>query len=267
VKRGRAVDNSPVARWRLLVLVVGLLVAPRAQGQSQTGAQAPPAGTYPPPPAGTTPPPPAGTYPPPPAGTYPPPPAGYPPPGQVPPGQYPPGQYPGGYPPPTAYAPPGWAPAPPEPPHPRRVFSLTISPLHLLFPVVELTGEARAHDNVGIALVGGAGRITDSVSGIKASVWEAGAQVRVYVMGDFRHGMQIGAEALYLHIDAPDITATGEGLAIGPFLGYKVMTDEGFTFDTQLGVEHVSLRADAPGQSAAEKEFIPMLNLNIGWSF
>ena len=51
---------------------------------------------------------------------------------------------------------------------------------------------------------------------------------------------------------------------MGSFLGYKIATDVGFTFDGQLGVEHVSAQADN-GQS--NKTWIPLLNLNIGWSF
>lgn len=173
-----------------------------------------------------------------------------------------------GYPPPGVYAPPTWAPAPPPPEHPRRVFSLTISPIHLLLPVVELTGEARVHDKVGVALIAGAGKYTDpNVSGISATVYEAGAQVRVYVIGDFRHGMQVGGELLYLHLNDDRVAISGEGLAVGPFLGYKIMIDAGFTFDAQLGFEHISARAEGSGATANDRTFIPLLNLNVGWSF
>jgi hypothetical protein len=186
-----------------------------------------------------------------------PPPANYPPPPPQP-----------GYPPPSVYAPPGWPAPPPPPEHPRRVFSLTISPLHLTLPVVELTGEARVHDNVGVALIGGAGKYSDpNVSGISATVYEAGAQVRVYVIGDFRHGMQVGGELLYLHLSDSRVALSGEGLAVGPFLGYKLTIDAGFTFDAQLGFEHISARATDGTSNASDKTFIPLLNLNVGWSF
>ena len=79
--------------------------------------------------------------------------------------------------------------------------------------------------------------------------------------------MQLGAELLYLHLDAKEIVATGEGVAIGPFIGYKVMIDAGFTFDAQLGFEHISARATSGSSSDSEKEYIPLLNLNVGWSF
>jgi hypothetical protein len=199
-------------------------------------------------------------YPPPPAG-YPPPPAGYPPP-------------PAGYPPPRAGypPPPGWMPVAPvayqPPPPPRRVFSLTISPVHLTFPVVELTGEIRAHDKLGLALIGGAGRYTDKSSAITAAVYEAGAQLRFYPVGDFRHGMQVGAELLYLHVSQSSLALAGQGVAVGPFLGYKVMADAGFTFDAQLGFQYAEVRAtEGSNAGNSDRGIIALLNLNIGWSF
>ena len=56
-------------------------------------------------------------------------------------------------------------------------------------------------------------------------------------------------------------------VAVGPFLGYKVMSDAGFTFDRQLGFEHLSVQASAQGETASGKDMIVLLNLNIGWSF
>jgi len=217
------------------LIVISLLASSRVSGQ-----------TNPPPPAGY--PPPAGAYPP--QGA--PPPAGYPPPGYAQPG----------YPPPGVYAP------PPPPEHPRRVFSLTISPIHLFLPVVELTGEARVHDKVGVALIGGAGKYTDpNISGISATVYEAGGQVRVYVIGDFRHGMEVGGEVLYVHLNDDRVALSGEGLAVGPFLGYKIMIDAGFTFDAQVGFEHISAQASTGTSTANDRSIIPLLNLNVGWSF
>jgi hypothetical protein len=158
-------------------------------------------------------------------------------------------------------------------PKPLPTFSLTFSPLHLLLPVVELTGELRVHDKVGVALVVGAGKISDTVSNVKltASVVEVGAQLRGYVVGDFRHGMQLGAEVLYLHLSTTDVSARGAGVAVGPFLGYKYVAPIGFTVDVQLGVEYVAARATATdgSQSASNSNstVIPLLNANVGWSF
>jgi hypothetical protein len=68
------------------------------------------------------------------------------------------------------------------------------------------------------------------------------------------------------------VNATGEGLAVGPMVGYKLITSGGFTFVVQGGAEYVAIAAqanDTNGNSAqdSEKRWIPLLNLNIGWSF
>lgn len=143
---------------------------------------------------------------------------------------------------------------------------------------MELTGEYRVMDKLGLALVVGGGKITTETTTFfpeeTYTVFEAGAQARYYVLGDFDHGMQLGAEALYLYVDRDEedvYTASGDGLAIGPFIGYKIATNIGFTFDTQLGVQYVTAKADATdGSSTATEEdtdIIPLLNLNVGWSF
>jgi hypothetical protein len=143
-----------------------------------------------------------------------------------------------------------------------------MSPLHLVIgPIVELTGEARVHDRVGLAAIGGVGKYSDRSAGVSAAVYEAGAQVRVYAVGDFRHGMQIGAELLYLHLADAALSATGEGVAVGPFLGYKIMVDAGFTFDAQIGFQRVSAQAQSGTSTNSNRDYIPLLNLNVGWSF
>jgi hypothetical protein len=161
--------------------------------------------------------------------------------------------------------------------HPRRVFSLTISPVHLTAPIVELTGEARVLDKLGIAAVAGAGKLSSKETATapkrSASAYEVGLQGRYYLLGDFRHGLQLGAEAMYLHVadDDPTFSATGKGLAIGPFVGYKYTADVGFTFDTQLGFQHISAAAEASHgvrqETAEDSGNIVLLNINVGWSF
>jgi hypothetical protein len=79
--------------------------------------------------------------------------------------------------------------------------------------------------------------------------------------------MQLGGELLYVHLNDDRIAISGEGVAVGPFLGYKIMIDAGFTFDAQVGFEHISARAQGNGATANDKSIIPLLNLNVGWSF
>src|SRR5690554_2048825 len=166
---------------------------------------------------------------------------------------------------------------------PTHIMSLTFSPIHLANPVVEITAEFKAHEQWGLALVGGAGQVTakdDILGDVDFSVWEVGGQLRYYVLGDFDHGMQIGGEILYVNVSNDEIdtsegrfSGTGEGLGVGPFLGYKLATGVGFTFDAQLGIQRTFLQAEAEhtasGTSAEEedRDWGPIVNLNVGWSF
>jgi len=159
--------------------------------------------------------------------------------------------------------------------------SVAFSPLHLTLPIVELTGEVRLHKLMSIAAIAGYGSVKLDYSGTppsgapdRATVYEIGGQYRFYPIGGFDNGLQLGLEALYIHAGVENATASGvaSGFAVGPFAGYKIITPVGFTFDGQLGVEFITGKAQAQntsGQSASTsgKTTIPLLNLNIGWSF
>ena len=92
-------------------------------------------------------------------------------------------------------------------------------------------------------------------------------------MGDFDHGLQVGLETLYVHVDGSveSVTGTASGLAIGPFLGYKLTTDLGFTLDIQAGLSYLTLKGSASDGSTSakgeEEDYVPIVNLNFGWSF
>lgn len=149
--------------------------------------------------------------------------------------------------------------------------SLTLSPLHLLLPLVELTGEVRAADDIGLAIIGGYGSISDF------DVYEIGGQFRYYATGSFDQGLELGAEVLHVGVSSPsgsvNVTGAAAGLAVGPFIGYKLTTRGGFTFDVQGGVQYMTARASAKSQGSGQsaqtdgKALIPLLNLNAGWSF
>jgi len=150
-------------------------------------------------------------------------------------------------------------------------YSLTLSPLHLALPMVEGTGEVRLEDDIGVAGVLGGGRIT--ASGETFTAFEVGAQFRYYVFGSFIHGMMLGAELGYLKVDGNVGAATVAvaGLWAGPFVGYKIATNVGFTFDAQLGAQFNRANASAETTTATAKvdgsSWTPLLNLNVGWSF
>ncbi len=151
--------------------------------------------------------------------------------------------------------------------------AITISPLHLLNPVVEFTGEFAMSRDIGVAAIAGLG----SFKGF--TVFEIGGQYNYYLVGNFNHGMQIGAELLYVHlskdaIDGDDeISGVGRGLGISPLLGYKYAAGFGLTFNIQAGPSLALIQADAERASdgatgsASGSEVGLLLNINIGWSF
>lgn len=156
------------------------------------------------------------------------------------------------------------------------IVSLTFSPIHLLFPILEVTGELRLGQEAGVALIAGGGQVTDKASdGTKITfrVYEIGTQLRYYVTGNFRRGMEIGAEVLYVHVNGSldNITGVASGLALGPFFGWKTTSYAGFTFEVQGGVEILTAGTkvtDSSGDSTSSTiDYVPLVNLNIGWSF
>jgi hypothetical protein len=159
-----------------------------------------------------------------------------------------------------------------------RTVSLTMSPIHLLLPVFELMLEARPVDHLGLALIGGAGSVKSSSSSgsEKFSAYELGAQVVWYPMKPF-HGLVVGAEALYVKVESDELSegevrGSGTGLAVGPLVGYKVLTSGGFTFVAQGGLEYIAVQAEASDKAgnsseADDSRWIPLVNLNLGWSF
>jgi len=159
--------------------------------------------------------------------------------------------------------------------------SLTFSPLHLIvFPLLEVTAEFRLADAFGVAGIAGYGVVSQDVGveEVTFDVWELGGQFRWYPIGSFEHGMQLGAQILYIGVNAKDevagveVRGTASGLLTGAFLGYKIATRVGFTFDAELGYGVYAVRAEAESAagdeaSGSESGGVGILRLNIGWSF
>lgn len=144
--------------------------------------------------------------------------------------------------------------------------SITLSPVHLVLPILEVTGEYRITDKFGLAAVLGAGRIKDGSSTFGA--FELGAQARYYVLGSFVHGMQLGAELMYVAVasDSQQMV-NGQGLSTAPFVGYKIAANGGFTFDCQLGAAYTVIQANSGSSTVSGSGWARFLNLNVGWSF
>jgi hypothetical protein len=189
---------------------------------------------------------------------------------------------------PVAESPPRPAPVyePPEPELPETqqqrgpYVSLTFSPLHLLIgPIFEMQVEAQVVPHFGVALIGGIGTVKaeyDQIGTVSFSAYELGGQLVGYPLADFK-SLQLGAELMWVKVSTEEvsgrqITADAGGVAVGPFIGYKLITKAGFTFLAQGGFQYLTARAEATnedGESASDESstFLPLLNLNIGWSF
>lgn len=158
----------------------------------------------------------------------------------------------------------------------NRVY-LSFSPLHLIFPVVELMAEVRVHPRIGVAAIGAFGNV--KTAGLSVPVWEAGGQFVAYPVGNFDHGMQLGAELLYLGASAETgagqakISGSATGLATGAFVGYKLATKVGFSFNVQAGASYLAATGTASNATAtatatkSESQWLPLVNANVGWSF
>lgn len=164
---------------------------------------------------------------------------------------------------------------------PTRRLSLTLSPLHLLNPIFELQIEAMVTPHFGVAAIGGFGSVEASstdplVDEERFTAYELGLQLIGYPLRDFS-SLQLGAELLWIHVstenfDGREIRASAGGLALGPLLGYKLLSDVGFTLFVQGGFQYVAVRAEASNDAGdmAEDEqeaIIGLLNFNMGWSF
>lgn len=146
--------------------------------------------------------------------------------------------------------------------------SVTWSPIHLVLPVVELTGEYNVAPHMGAGAILGAGRVTNDDETVTATAIEVGAQFNYYFLDRFS-GLHAGVEGIYLHLSdvEQDLTASGAGFAVGPYAGYKLMTSIGFTFVAQLGVSYLAINAKTSTQTSSDSKVSPLLNLNVGWSF
>lgn len=145
-------------------------------------------------------------------------------------------------------------------PPPARKVSVTISPLHLLSPELQVTGEARLVPRVSTAVSLGGGSITEEKHTYR--IWEVGGQMRYYALGSFSHGMMIGADVGYVDVNGKLESAmeTLVGTRAGGFLGYKLILKSGFTVEAQLGPVYV-------WGDGGRSEWQTLHNLRLGWSF
>jgi hypothetical protein len=150
--------------------------------------------------------------------------------------------------------------------------AVTFSPIHLVIPFLEVTAEVRLAPKVGVGVTGGAGvtHINEDTTNDKVTLLEGGISPRYYLTGDFRGGVQLGAEVQYLYASANDSsmsTVSAAGLSMGPYVGYKWTAAMGLTLEAQGGVSFLAIKGSDSNSDKSEKHVFPLLNLNAGWSF
>jgi hypothetical protein len=146
-----------------------------------------------------------------------------------------------------------------ETPPSHRV-SITISPLHLLSPQLQVTSEVRLAPRLSMAAMLGGGNVTEEEETYR--IWEIGGQVRYYVLGSFSHGMMLGADVGYVDVNGQPEGAMEMlvGTRAGGFLGYKLILKSGFTAEVQLGPVYV-------WGNAGDSELQTLHSLKLGWSW
>ena len=140
--------------------------------------------------------------------------------------------------------------------------AITISPFRLFNPELFFTGELRLAPKLSMAAMLGAGSVTEEDKA--HSIAEAASQLRYYLIGSFRHGMMVGADAGYVGAGGGQLPGAAMylvGLHAGGFIGYKVTMKKGFTAEAQIGPVYVW------GKTKDTSELQTLINFNVGWSF
>lgn len=140
-----------------------------------------------------------------------------------------------------------------------RQLTLTLNAPYLLLPVFELNAELALRQNWSVAVRGGGGQ--SDLGGRSDTILEFGAQTAYYVLGRASRGVQLGLDARAVRFENDgQLMGLGDGVAVGPFVGYKRTFGSGFTLAAQLGVQ-VALSGNY------ESRALPYFALNAGWAF
>ena len=152
--------------------------------------------------------------------------------------------------------------------------AVSISPLHLIFPMVELQAEYLAHPKFSASLIGGYGSLEGETGGetFKFTLLDVGTQLRGYFYGTSEGGAYVGLEVLYMSVDVgtADVSGVASGISVGGFAGYK-WTWENFFIDLNGGLQSIGVTAGATDGAetakAEKRETGALLNFGLGASF
>jgi hypothetical protein len=161
---------------------------------------------------------------------------------------------------------------------PERHVTIMVAPLRAVVPLGEITVEYAITPKLGASIELGAGQrtLSDGNDEATGTEIEGGAQIRYYAWGSFRHGLELGGEFLeeYVKFNEPlpgNIAgAAAGGATLGAFVGYKIITHVGFSFEAQVGARYLIVDPQITGQAngvPAFDKWAPLLHINVGWSF
>ncbi len=149
----------------------------------------------------------------------------------------------------------------------EHTVAVTLSPIQLRLPIVEITAEFRVASGMGIAATGGLG----SVKGFSA--WKLGGGLNFYTLGDIERGVQLGVEAFYMQLAVKNSSnQIAQIYSQIPFVGYKFTANSGLTISAAIGYTMIALESD-PGNNQdladalSKANPLTVIRLNLGWSF
>jgi hypothetical protein len=157
-------------------------------------------------------------------------------------------------------------------PETEHQLSLTIAPLWILNGEPHGNIEVRVFDkwsgSLGLGYSNRASLPLEESDVTHIAISTSG-QIRYYAIGDFDHGMQVGAHYHYFWTEPS--TQGVKNRAVGGhttsgFLGYKYITDIGFTLDFQGGIGYF-VTSDRDGQEVDGSRPVAYWAADIGWSF
>lgn len=160
----------------------------------------------------------------------------------------------------------------------RDEFSLTTTPDLFLVPEFQISGEYLASKNCsGSATLGYGIPTLQNGAGEKFHVPEfvVGGGFAFYAIGNFRNGLQLGAELLLFNLFPPKQEGFSQSLnasRFGPLIGYKWVAATGFTLVAQAGYgfssTHVSVKDDLGHSGSFDSNSKgSFLRGNLGWTF
>jgi len=172
----------------------------------------------------------------------------------------------------------------------ERAATITVSPLAVVVPMIHMTAELHASTHIGVAAIGAYGRANvcgpdasyiarqlGACDGTSGRSYVFGGQLNYYPMHAFA-GVHAGVEVTYGHSGYAGTDSVGGAytfeaavLRASPYLGYKLIAKNGFTFVTQVGVAYNNttskLETTMMSSPTQQRSLGSQFDLQLGWSF